>query len=77
MATSGKIGILITGKAALGLQERARFLGIKAEDLANRVVEQYLKENADETVGPNDDRFKKVASLILRRNSKLYRKLSK
>ena len=73
---NSKVGIMITGNAALQLKERAKFLGCKAEELANRIVEQYLKENADETIEADDERYVKAAVVILRRNSKLYRRLA-
>lgn len=74
--SNSKVGILITGNAALQLRDRAKFLGCKPEELANRIVEQYLKENADETVEADDERFVKASAVILRRNSKLYRRLA-
>ena len=71
-----KFGIMITGNAALQLRDRAKFLGCKTDELAVRVIEQYLKENADETIEAGDDRFTKAAAVILRRNSKLYKRLA-
>jgi hypothetical protein len=71
-----KTGILITGNAVEHLRDHARFLGVKPEELANRILEQYLKEHADVTVDPDDERYKKAATLILKRNSKLYKRLA-
>ncbi len=69
-------GILIKGPAATQLRERARFLGTTPEELGNRVILEYLKEHGDETISPNDDRYKAVAELIMKRNSKIYRRLA-
>lgn len=71
-----KVGYMITGDVALHLRDHARFLGVKPEDLANRIVDQYLKEHADVTIEPDDERFKKAAALIMKRNSKLYKRLA-
>jgi hypothetical protein len=71
-----QMGILIKGPAAVQLRERARFLGTTPEELGNRVILEYLKEHGDETVGPNDERFKAAAALLIKRNSKLYRRLA-
>lgn len=68
--------ILIKGAAAEQLRERAHFLGTTPDELANRVIMEYLKEHGDETVGPNDDRFKAAAALMLKRHSKLYKNLA-
>jgi len=72
-----RAGIVITGKTEELLRERAHFLGTNADDLAKRILDQYLKENADETIEPSDARFKKVADDILRRHSDLYKRLTK
>jgi hypothetical protein len=72
-----KAGIVITGKTEELLRQRARFLGTTADELAKRVIDQYLKENADDTIQPDDARFKKAAEDILRRHSDLYKRLTK
>ena len=71
-----KFMISISGNAAVQLRDRAKFLGCKTDELATRVIEQYLKDNADETIEAGDDRFIKAAAVILRRNSKLYKRLA-
>ena len=72
-----RAGIVITGKTEEMLRERAHFLGTNADDLAKRILDEYLKENADETIEPGDARFKKVAEDILKRHSDLYKRLVK
>ena len=72
-----QLGLLITGTAAAKLRERARFLGAKPEELAGRILEDYLKTSADEVIEPTDERFQTAATLLLRRNSDLYWKLAR
>src|SRR5689334_23318962 len=75
-ATTRHVGIVIIGKTEAALRERARLLGVSPEDLAKRILDEYLKENSDETVEPGDARFKKIAEDILRRHSDLYKRLT-
>jgi hypothetical protein len=76
-ASARHVGIVINGKTEAALRERARLLGISPEDLAKRIIDEYLKENSDDTIEPGDARFKKAAEDILRKHSDLYKRLTK
>ena len=70
------ITISLPDDDAFKLKERATRLGIKLEDLARTIIEDSAARETDEFIDASDERFKRAADYVLKKNAELYRRLA-